>query len=380
MTSYKRTFDNLSDYIMPGRILVLYGPRRVGKTFLLRRYLEKISDRVLYCTGEEQEIRDILQSESIARLKAAFSGYSWVVIDEAQKVNRIGQGLKLAIDHIPHVNFVATGSSSFELANQVGEPLTGRKVVHCLYPISTLELSSQFGPVDTLRSLEERLIFGSYPEILLQTEQHKKILLLEELRDSYLYKDILELQNIRNSKKIIDLLRLLALQVGKEVSLQELGTQLAMDKSTVGRYLDLLEKTFVVINLRGFSRNLRKEITKTSRYYFVDNGVMNAVLNNYNLPNMRNDSGALWENFLVMERLKYRSYSALPANSYFWRTYDQQEIDLVEEQNGELTGFEFKYSPKRKPRIPAAWKKAYPSAGFHVISQNNWLPFVTGEQ
>lgn len=378
MTNYERIFDDLSSHMMPGRILVLYGPRRVGKTFLLRRYLDQLSDRVLYCTGEEQEIRDILQSESIARLQTAFSGYRWVVIDEAQKVDRIGHGLKLAIDHIPNVNFVTTGSSSFELANQVGEPLTGRKTVHCLYPLSTQELVAQFGVIDTVRSLEERLIFGSYPEILLQMEQHKKIILLEELRDSYLYKDILELQNIRNSKKIIDLLRLLALQVGKEVSLHELGTQLAMDKSTVGRYLDLLEKTFVVINLRGFSRNLRKEISKTSRYYFVDNGVMNAVLNNYNPPGMRNDAGALWENFLVMERLKYRSYRAFSANSYFWRTYDQQEIDLVEEHNGELTGFEFKYSPKRKPRAPIAWSKAYPSAGFQVISQDNWIPFVTG--
>jgi len=375
--NYPRRYDDLKNEFFPNRALILYGPRRVGKTFLLNRAKSDLKGKVFYGTGEDLEVRDILQSESVEKIKGSFGGYDWVIIDEAQKVDRIGHGLKIALDHLPEVRFIATGSSSFELADQIGEPLTGRKITLTLYPLSTLELKRHQGGVELMQSLDSRLIFGSYPEIMATTDHNRKTVLLKELRDSYLYKDILELENLRNAKKITDLLQLIAWQVGKEVSLHELGTQLGMDKRTVERYLDLLEKAFVLVNVRGFSRNLRKEITKTSRYYFLDNGILNAVLNNFNPVSMRSDKGALWENFIFMERLKFRSYTATNAAMYFWRTYDRQEIDLVENSDGNLHGYEFKYSPKKVARAPAAWKKAYPNATFQTITRDNWIEFVT---
>jgi predicted AAA+ superfamily ATPase len=375
--NYPRQYDALEKEFFPNRALILYGPRRVGKTFLLNRAKSDLKGRVFYGTGEDLEVRDILQSESVEKIKGSFSGYDWVIIDEAQKVDRIGHGLKIAIDHLPEVRFIATGSSSFELAHQIGEPLTGRKITLTLYPLSTLELKRHQGGAELMQSLDSRLIFGSYPEIMATTDHNRKTVLLKELRDSYLYKDILELENLRNAKKITDLLQLIAWQVGKEVSLHELGTQLGMDKRTVERYLDLLEKAFVIVNVRGFSRNLRKEVTKTSRYYFLDNGILNAVLNNFNPVSMRSDKGALWENFIFMERLKFRSYTATNAAMHFWRTYDRQEIDLVEDSGGNLHGYEFKYSSTRKTKTPVAWAKAYPEAGFDVITRDNWIEFVT---
>lgn len=375
--NYPRRYDDLEKEFFPNRTLILYGPRRVGKTFLLNRAKSGLTGTVFYGTGEDLEVRNILQSESVEKIKGSFSGYDWVIIDEAQKVDRIGHGLKIAIDHLPEVRFIATGSSSFELAHQIGEPLTGRKITLTLYPLSTLELKKHQGGAELMQSLDSRLIFGSYPEIMATTDYNRKAVLLKELRDSYLYKDILELENLRNAKKITDLLQLIAWQVGKEVSLHELGTQLGMDKRTVERYLDLLEKAFVIVNVRGFSRNLRKEVTKTSRYYFLDNGILNAILNNFNPVSMRSDKGALWENFIFMERLKFRSYTAMNATMHFWRTYDRQEIDLVENSNGNLNGYEFKYSSARKTKTPAAWAKAYPEAGFDVITRDNWIEFVT---
>ena len=377
MDSFNRRYDDLEKEFFPKRVLIVYGPRRVGKTFLLNQFLNRLTGRVLYRTGEDLELREILESQSVKKIQSAFSNYDYVVIDEAQKINQVGHGLKIAIDHLPDVRFIATGSSSFELAHQVGEPLTGRKIALTLYPLSTFELKKQLGGMEILEDLDARLVFGSYPEIMKTPNPEQKAMLLKELRDSYLYKDILELDGIRNSRKINDLLSLIAYQVGKEVSLHELGTQLGMDKRTVERYLDLLEKAFVLINVRGFSRNLRKEITKTSRYYFLDNGVMNSVINNFNPVSMRGDKGTLWENFIFMERLKFRAYTNLYANPYFWRTYDRQEIDLVEEHSGNLFGYEFKYAPTRKISTPAAWKKAYPQAEFHVITRNNWLDFVS---
>lgn len=375
--TYIRRYETIEKELYPNRVLILYGPRRAGKTFLLNQAIKHLEGKVLYRTGEDLEIRQILQSQSVNRIKTAFSGYDYVIIDEAQKIDRIGHGLKLAVDHLPNIKFIATGSSSFELANQVGEPLTGRKIQLTLYPLSTQELRTQQGGIELMEALDDRLVFGSYPEVLIAENTEKKITLLKELRDSYLYKDILEMENLRNSRKINDLLLLIAYQIGKEVSLHELGQQLGMDKRTVERYLDLLEKAFVLINVRGYSRNLRKEVTKTSRYYFLDNGVLNAVLNNFNPPSMRGDKGMLWENFLFMERLKFRAYTGLHANVYFWRTYDHQEMDLVEERGGNLFGYEFKFSPVKASRIPPAWASAYPQAQFDTITRDNWIEFVS---
>ena len=382
---YSNQIENL---LTPGRVLVVYGPRRVGKTFLINHYLQDVQSgagehdqsRIFSGVGDDAFLREVLESESVQKIKTAFSEYDLVVIDEAQKINNIGQGLKIVVDSLPHVRVIATGSSSFDLANKVGEPLTGRKTTLLLFPLSLLELRTHWGAIQTQQMLEQFLIFGTYPETLGLEGLTAKAAYLGELRDAYLYKDILELENLRNARKLLDLLTLLAFQIGQEVSLNELGASLSMSKQTVQRYLNLLEKTFVIHNVRGFSRNLRKEVTKTSRYYFLDNGVRNAVINNYNPLSKRNDVGQLWENFVYVERLKQRSYLNIFANEYFWRTYDKQEIDLVEEREGNLHGYEFTYSTKKKRKVPKAWAEAYPDASFRVITPDNFLTFLTYAQ
>jgi len=369
--------DRIDQWLKPGRVLVLYGPRRVGKTFLLTQYLDGYEGKAYFGTGEDKLLREILESQSVERIKTSFAGYDLVVVDEAQKVDGIGLGLKMLVDHMPEVAVIATGSSSFDLASRVGEPLTGRKLTRVLYPISVLELKAQYGPMKPLEMLETLLVYGAYPETLVYSNVQEKMQYLAELKDSYLCKDILELDGIRNSRKLLDLLNLLAYQIGGEVSQNELGTALSLSKPTVSRYLDMLEKAFVIRNVRGFSGNLRKEVTKTSRYYFLDNGVRNAVINNFNPLSQRGDVGQLWENFLFMERMKKRHYTGLMANDYFWRTYDRQEIDLVEEREGKLFAFEFKYSPGKAVKAPRGWSRAYPEAEFTVIHRENFLSFVS---
>jgi predicted AAA+ superfamily ATPase len=270
---------------------------------------------------------------------------------------------------------VVTGSSSFDLSSKIGEPLTGRNTIRRLFPLSILELYQQFGGMDVLQMLELLMVFGSYPEVLKGKSKPDKTEYLLTIRDSYLLKDIFELENIRNPSKFSDLLKLLAFQIGKEVSLNELGNSLGIAKQSVERYLDLLEKSFIIKKVSGFSRNLRSEITKTSRYYFWDNGIRNAVINNFNFLDQRDDTGMLWENFLFMERIKKQEYQRLFSNNYFWRTYSRQEIDMVEERDGKLYGFEFKWKP-RKTNAPALWKETYPGAGFQVITKENFLEFV----
>ncbi len=297
--------------------------------------------------------------------------------DEAQKIPNIGTALKVIVDHRPDLCVIATGSSSFSLARDIGEPLTGRKTTLTLFPIAELELTKHYNPSELKQTLPKRLIFGSYPEVLTAETTEQQIRRILELKDSYLPKDVLQVERIKNSKVLIDLLRLLAFQLGSEASLNELGTQLGIDSKTVGRYLDLLEKTFVIFNVRGFSRNLRKEITKKSRFYFYDNGIRNAIIANFNELELRNDCGALWENFMFMERLKKRSYLNIPANCYFWRTWNRKEIDLIEEREGKLFGYEFKWSPKTKSfHPPRDWKTTYPDAYYEVITPQRYLEFV----
>ncbi len=369
--------DKIPALIKPGRVLVLYGPRRVGKTFLLKQFLENYKGKVFTGVGEDRLVREILESESVQKIQSSFSGYDLIVLDEAQKVKDVGTGLKLVADHLPDAAVIATGSSSFDLAGLVGEPLTGRKQTLVLYPLSVMELKAQFGPMKPQELLEELLLYGAYPETLTLENVTQKRDYLNELRDSYLCKDILELENVRNSRKILDLLTLIAFQIGQEVSLNELGTALSLSKQTVARYLDLLEKVFVIKNVRGYSGNLRKEVTKMSRYYFYDNGVRNVVINNFNPLSQRNDVGQLWENFIFIERLKKQHYTGKVSNNYFWRTYDQQEIDHVEEIDGNLAGYELKYSPSKRKGPPKSWSRSYPDAMFEVITRDNFLSFVT---
>lgn len=358
----------------PGKALIIYGPRRVGKTTLLKKYLEG-KENYLFLTGEDIFVQQALSSKSIEKLKSYLGGILLLVIDEAQYIPEIGLNLKLIIDHIPQIRVIATGSSTFNLLQDIGEPLTGRQQIIRMYPLSQLEIKAFELPHETEANLENRLIYGSYPELFSLSSQGDKQAYLRELVSSYLFKDILAYEGLKKSNKIIDLLTLLAFQIGKEVSLTELGSQLGMNKGAVERYLDLLQNVFILQNIRGFSRNLRKEITKTSRYYFYDTGIRNALINNFNPIVRRDDVGQLWENYIIIERIKKQQYCDIFSNNYFWRTYDKQEIDWVEEREGSLYGYEIKWTKKHVTE-PKSWKQTYSKASFELINKDNYLSFI----
>jgi predicted AAA+ superfamily ATPase len=366
---------NLKQSVIPGKVIVIYGARRTGKTTLLKEFLKSESEPYTLVSGEDITIQSYLSSQSIEKLKAFVGTTRLLVIDEAQKIPHIGINLKLIVDHMSDVRVIVTGSSSFDLARSTGEPLTGRKFTLKLFPLAQLEIGQIEKIHQTQANLENRLIYGSYPEIVLMLDNKGREQYLKEIVSSYLYKDVLEMDGVRHSSKISRLLQLIAFQIGKEVSLSELGTSLGMSKNTVERYLDLLEKAFVVQRLTGFSRNLRNEITKNCRYYFLDNGIRNTLINNFNLLEQRNDAGELWENYIIIERLKRQEYLSGAANNYFWRTYAKQELDFVEEREGHLFGYEIKWG-KAKPRKPKEWLSAYPEASFELINRENYLKFI----
>ena len=372
-----RIYSNIGQFIQPNKALALFGPRRVGKTTLLTDFLATCNEKYRLESGDDIHAREIFGSEDLALLKEYTRGYGLIIIDEAQRIPKIGWGLKLLVDHIPGIRVIATGSSSFELAGQIGEPLTGRKRTMTLFPLSQFELLKNHNGNrhDVSRLLSERLVFGSYPEVIVAKSNEERKNILEEIVGSYLLKDILELDRIRNTKTLSDLLRLIALQIGSEVSLNELATALGIDKKTVARYLDLFEKSFVLYNLRGYSRNLRKEVTKKSKYYFYDTGIRNAIISNFNDLSHRDDAGALWENFMIIERVKTRAYKKISANDYFWRTWDKQEIDLVEEREGKLFGYEFKWQ-KHKAKEPKSWRETYPTASYEIVTAENYLDIL----
>lgn len=370
-------FPKITQVLEPKKVVLLYGPRRVGKTTLLNKIAQSEKKGVQLIDGEDRGVQEILSSGRIQTLKEFIGHNKLLLLDEAQKIPDIGTNLKLLVDHFPDLQILASGSASFSLAQKVGEPLTGRKKTFHLYPLSLKELLKHYG-MENRETLTKNnlMIYGGYPETF-HLNNEEKASYLKELIQSSLFRDILEMENIRNPKKLQDLLILLAFQIGKEVSLNELGNQLDLHKDTVFRYLDLLEKSFVIINIRGFSRNLRKEVTKNSRYYFYDNGIRNALINNFNSLSLREDTGALWENFIVTERLKKQTYEGINSNNYFWRTYDQQEIDWVEEREGKLFGYEIKWAqPKKSPKVPSAWKQAYPQAAFSLIHSGNYIDFI----
>jgi predicted AAA+ superfamily ATPase len=371
----QKQIENLRQLIIPGKVIVIYGPRRVGKTTLLKKYLESENNSVLFVNGDDIIVRQYLESQSIQTLRDFVGNHRLLVVDEAQYVEKIGLNLKLIVDHIPEIKVIVTGSSSFDLARDVGEPLTGRKYVLKLFPLSQMEISKIEKRHETTASLESRLIYGSYPEVVLIRDNRRREDYLRELIQSYLFKDILALEGIRYANKLVRLLQLLAFQIGKQVSFAELGKQLSMSKNTVERYLDLLEKVFVIYRLSGFSRNLRKEITKSQRYFFYDTGVRNALIGNFNPLAVRNDLGELWENYIITERMKRQEYLRKVTNSYFWRTYDKKEIDLVEEREGRLFGYEVKWK-KERVKIPQDWTSGYPDAAFEVIHRENYFKFI----
>ena len=372
-----RYYQNLDKYIKPNKVLVILGPRQVGKTTLLKDYLATINKTIKYKldVGDDIRIQELINSMNFSKIKDYIKGYEMIAIDEAQKIKNIGQGLKIIVDQFPGIKIIATGSSSFELSGQIGEPLTGRKITLTLYPVSQIELNNLYNNYELKSRLEEYLIYGGYPEVVASDMVEEKKRILNEIVGSYLLKDILELEKVKGSKILLDLLRLLAFQIGNEVSLSELGKQVGLDYKTIARYLDLFEKSFVIYNLRGFSRNLRKEITKKSKYYFLDNGVRNAIIANFNPLELRDDIGKLWENFIISERIKKQSYKGIYANNYFWRTWEQKEIDFIEEREGKLYAYEMKWKPERIAP-PRDWKTAYPNSEFLTISQDNYLPFI----
>lgn len=364
--------QSLDDYLAPKRALIIYGPRRVGKTTLLNQWLDRQSDRrILSVIGDDIRIREVFASESLDELKRFAASYDIIAIDEAQQVPAIGLGMKMLVDAFPEKQFFLTGSSSFELSGQVGEPLTGRHFTVVLLPIAQSEI--HLGSFELKGALDQFLIYGSYPETLLTEDPREKERILNELVSSYLYRDILALERVKSPDLVRDIARMIAFQIGAEVSLNEIATALRADVKTVGRYLDVLEKMFVIKRVRGFSRNLRTEIAKKARYYFLDNGVRNAVIGQFSPLALRNDAGALWENFCFTELLKHETVTGSESTFYFWRTHQGQEIDVIRETRGSISAFECKWSPRAKVRVPTAFANAYPDVPFAVITPDNYL-------
>lgn len=371
-----RTIEKvLIERLIPSKVNLIFGTRRVGKTFLLKKILSETAFKTLFLQGEDVDTQQLLARRSIANYQSMLQNVELLVIDEAQVIPEIDKILKLMIDNITGLRVIVTGSSAFDLAHISGEPLTGRAFFYELYPLAQQELLTHENALQTLQNLEDRLIYGGYPELWNLPFSVSKAEYLKDLLSTYLLKDIIAFEGVRNSSKIKDLLRLVAFQVGKEVSLDELGKQLQMSRNTVEKYLDLCSQVFILKKVEAFSRNLRKEITKSARWYFWDLGVRNALINDFRPLSLRNDKGELWENYLVSERLKSLKYQRKLVETYFWRTYDQQEIDWVEYENGQLSAYEFKWQGGQA-RVPKAFAEAYPDATFSVINQDNYLPFI----
>lgn len=369
--------SQIKDFLLPGKVLVLYGPRQVGKTTLANDLLASLTLRSRFVNADELIYRDPLASQNRQRLGEVLGDAELLVIDEAQRVPNIGINLKIMIDNFPNAMILATGSATFELANQISEPLTGRTLTFNLFPVSYPEIRQTVGVIEARSQLERWLVWGGYPAIITTENPVLREKQLGELVGAYLYRDILELEGVRRSEKIVDLLRLLAFQIGHEVSIAELATNLGLNRQTVERYLDLLEKVFVIFKVSGFSRNLRKEVTKNPRYYFYDNGVRNSLIQNFNPLNLRDDVGQLWENYLTIERRKANQVAGRSVNSYFWRTYDQKEIDCVEEYSGRIFGYEFKWREGEIRRVTRKeFSDAYPGSALATINQENFEDFL----
>jgi predicted AAA+ superfamily ATPase len=374
MSDYTRQIQTaIESSLFQGKVIVLYGARQVGKTTLVRAILQKYPDNSLYLNCDEPDIRSALTDKTSTQLRQLLGGKTLVALDEAQRVRNIGLTLKLLVDTFPDIQVIATGSSSFELSNTITEPLTGRKIEFHLYPLALAELLSQETPLENRRLLETRLRYGLYPGVVASADPARVI---QEIAKSYLYRDVLEYQVVRNPDLLRRLLQALALQIGGEVSYNELASLLGVDKATVARYLSLLEQAYIVFQLPPFSRNLRKELGKLRKVYFYDLGVRNALINNFNPLELRQDVGALWENFVISERIKRNHNRRRWANTYFWRTYDGAELDYIEEEGGRLAGLECKWAAE-KWRAPAAFVAAYPGSELALVNRYNYLEFLT---
>lgn len=370
----------ITQYLKKNKVLLLLGTRRVGKTHLTDHIKTIFSGKIVWLHGEDSATHDLLVNRNIEMYKNIVSKVDLLIIDEAQVIPEIGKILKLFIDHNPHLCILASGSSSFDLLNKSGEPLTGRSQSFFLYPFSIQELLAVESFAKLNQTLDEHLVFGSYPELYLTPGYAAKENYLKQLIQGYLLKDILSFNGIKESDKILKLLKLIAYQIGSEVSYLELGQQLGMSKNTVEHYLDLLSKVFIVFKLSSYSSNLRKEVSKGNKWYFYDNGVRNAIIQDFRLAHQRQDMGALWENFAIAERIKYHRNNNIYKDYYFWRTYDQQEVDFLEIANGEIQAYECKYQEPKRIKTPVFFAKSYPQASFGCIHKYNLISWVTGKE
>lgn len=365
--------NQISASLFKGKVILLFGPRQVGKTTTIRELLKEYAKSVLQLNADDPTVRRILDTPNTEQLRQIIGNYRIVFVDEAQQINSIGTTAKLMVDTFSDVQLILSGSSSFDLASATQEPLTGRKRTFFMFPVSWMEWQNHVGYVRAEQDLENRLVFGLYPDVL-NNPEHQEVV-LREIADSYLYKDVLLYGNLKKPDEIRNLLQAIAFQVGNEVSYRELGQVTGLDPKTVGRYIDILEKAFIVFRLGSFSRNLRSEIRTGRKIYFYDNGIRNAVTGQLQPLSIRQDIGALWENFIICERKKRNSYKQYFANSFFWRTTQQQEVDYIEEFNGQLTAYEIKYSEKRKTKIPKTFTNTY-YAGAEVVNRMNFKDFL----
>ena len=371
----KRTLiDKLSDSTLKNKAIVVLGPRQVGKTTLVKEFLR--DKQVLFLNGDDPDVRRMLEDAGISKLTALLGNYKWVFIDEAQRIKDIGMVAKMITDNFQDVQLFISGSSALEINDRTQESLTGRKYEYLLFPISWQEFEQHVGFFEASAQLEERLVYGMYPDVI--NRRSEAAVVLKQLTSSYLYKDVLAITGIKKPDLLEKLLRALALQLGSEVSYNELANLLEVDKATIAKYIDLLEKLFIVIKLNSFSRNQRNEIKNNRKIYFYDNGIRNVLINNLNPIDLRNDKGALWENFLIIERIKQQQYHQIFTNNYFWRTIQKQEIDFVEERNGKVTAYEFKWKRKNKDKIPVSFLSHYNASG-QIIDRDNFRDFVCFE-
>lgn len=365
--------NKIKEKFFKGKAIIILGPRQVGKTTLIKE-LTSQNENVLWLNGDEPDVQAIFTNISAARLKSILGGKNILIIDEAQRIENIGIRLKLVTDTLKDVQLIASGSSSFELSNKVNEPLTGRKWEYNLFPLSFSEMVNHHGLLEEKRLLPQRLLYGYYPEVVCNPGEEKERLKL--LSDSFLYKDILNWEQIQKPEKLISLMQALAFQVGSQVSFNEIGQLCGLDSKTVEKYISLLEKTFIIFRLGSFSRNLRNELKSSKKIYFWDNGIRNSLIANFNPVELRTDTGALWENFIISERIKYLNYFNIWNNKWFWRTKEQKEIDYIEESDGNIYAYEFKWNEMKKYKIPKSFSETYPNASFKVVNKDNMEEFV----
>ena len=369
--------DIIDNLLSKQKVVIVFGARRVGKTEMSKRIINNLKLDYLLLNGEDIEHRELLENRSTNSYIRLLGKKQLLVIDDAQAIPGIGLKLKLMIDTIPDIKILVTGSSAFELNNQIGEPLVGRKIDYLLFPLAQMELSQNEDYPLSVSNLEDRLIFGGYPELVQLPERNDKIEYLKEMMNAYLLKDIIAFEGLKKRNIIVNLLKIIAFRVGSEISMEGIGRELQISKNTVDRYLDLLSKVFIIHKVTGFSRNLDNEITKKSKWYFYDNGIRNAIISSFNPLNLRDDIGKLWENYFISERIKYQSYRRLQINNYFWRHKNKQEIDWVEESGTGIIAYEIKWNQNTKAVAPSIWRKAYPNSVFTVINRSNYLDFIS---